>query len=313
MPDFDLSKVSVEIAKLLMSRGTGIPSLQYGSQQNLMAKKSLDAMDNPRLFGDVGIRDPRQATAVRALLYLYTGWAEGAIECAAPAGGFEQAFISAIAERHLAHTDAAKKWLQKTEADLFFASIYERAQQMLRSEADSQVKRFRDILEMNKSWEPFAFVDLFEQARNGKLSPVGEQAVCKLQDIEFELILSHCFLGATGRAILKRRVISEADEQRREQEYRRRMAERRDREERQRKAAEAKKVQEATSAKPKAPAAPPAVPKAKVLCPKCNTVVFVDEKLRGKAARCFKCNTAFRVPHKKTDGKPFVASKGAAR
>lgn len=313
MPDFDLSKVSTEIAKLLMSRGTGIPALQYGSQQNLMAKKSLDAMDDTRLFGDLGIRDQRQATAVRALLYLYTGWAEVTIECAASAGGLEQAFISAVAERHLVHTDAAKKWLQKTEAALLFASIYERAQHALRSEGDSQIKRFRDILEMNKSWEPFAFVDLFEQARNGKLSPVGEQAVCKLQDIEFELVFSHCFLGATGRPILKRRIISEADEQRREQEYRRRMAERRDREERQRKAAEAKKVQEVSAVKSKTPAAPPVVPKAKVLCPKCNTVVFVDEKLRGKAARCFKCNTAFRVPHKKADGKQCVASKGAVR
>ena len=219
----------------------------------------------------------------------------------------KQTFITALAERHLAHTDPAKKWFQQLGPHALFTPLFERAQVMLRTESDPQIKRFRDIIEMNKAWEPFAFIDLYEQTRVGKLSPVGEQAVCKLQDLEFELIFNHCFVGATGCVILKHRVMSEADEQRREQEYRKRLVERRDREERQRKSAESKKALEAEIEKPKAPAAPPPTPKTKVLCPKCGTLVYVDESLRGKPARCFKCNAAFLVPKKKPDSGPVRA------
>ncbi len=315
MPEFDLSKAPSEIAKLLLSRGSGASPLQWAAHPNLLAKKTLDQVDNASLFGGVVIHDPPRAVAIRALLFLYTGWPDDALQFAGPAGDSERAYISGLAERHRHQTDAAKEWFQRLGKHSIFGSLLERARHLLRNEPDPALKRFREIIEMNEAWEPFAFIDLNEQARAGKLSPLGERIVCKLQDVEFELLFNHCYLAVTGRTILKRRIVSEADEARREQEYRRRMAERRDREERQRKMAETRKakelVAEKENTKPPAPPPDPGPPKVKIICPKCEAIVYTVENQRGKPCKCLKCGVLFLVPHKKTE-KP-AAPKQIAR
>jgi hypothetical protein len=300
MPEIDLSKVPAEIAKLLMSRGSGAPPLQWAAHQNLLAKKTLDQIDDPFLFGGGEIRNCGMASTVRGLLYLYAGWPADACKFAALAGPPEHTYIAGLCERHLGHVDAAKEWFKKLGRHALFVPLGERIPKLMRTETEPPLKRFREIVELDKAWDPFAFLDLYEQTRAGRLSPLGEQLVCRLQLLEFEILFGHCFHIATGRSIDKRRVISEAEEQRRMLEYRRRLVERREREERQRKVTEAKKNAEADRNKPKVPP-PPRDPKVKVLCPKCGTLVYVDESLRGRPAQCIKCNTLFRVPQKKAD------------
>ena len=298
MPEFDLSKVPAEIAKLLMSRGSGTPPLQWTAHQNLLAKKTLDQTDDPFLFGGAEIRNLGMASTVRGLLYLYAGWPAEACKFAALAGPPEHPYIAGLCERHLGHVGAAKEWFKKLGRHALFVPLGERVAKLLRTETEPPLKRFREIVELDKAWEPFAFVDLYEQTRAGRLSPLGEQLVCRLQLAEFETLFGYCFRSATGRSIDKHQVMSEAEEQRRLQEYRRRLTERREREERQRKVVEAKKAAKAEQNKPKEPP-PPRNPKVKVLCPKCGTLVYVAESLRGKPAQCVKCAALFRVPQKK--------------
>jgi uncharacterized Zn finger protein (UPF0148 family) len=221
-----------------------------------------------------------------------------ACKFAALAGPPEHTYITGLCERHLGHADAAKEWFKKLGRHALFVPLGERIPKLMRAETEPPLKRFREIVERDKAWEPFAFVDLYEQTRAGRLSPLGEQLVCKLQLIEFEALFGHCFRIATGHSIDKHQVMSEAEEQRRMQEYRRRLTERREREERQRKVAEAKKNADTDQNKPRVPP-PPRDPKVKVLCPKCGTLVYVAESLRGRPAQCVKCNTLFRVPQKK--------------
>lgn len=299
MPEFDLSKVPAEIAKLLMSRGSGTLPLQWTAHPNLLAKKTLDQIDDPFLFGGAEIRDCGMASVVRGLLYLYAGWPAEACEIAALAGTPEHPYIAGLCERHLGHVDAARGWFKKLGRHAIFVPLGERVPKLMRTETEPPLKQFRETVELDKAWEPFAFVDLYELTRAGRLSPLGEQLVCTLQLLEFEALFGHCFRIATGRGIDKHRVMSEAEEQRRLQEYRRRLTERREREDRQRKMTEAKKNAEAKQNRPKVPP-PPRDPKVKVLCPKCGTLVYVAESLRGRPAQCVKCDALFRVPQKKT-------------
>ncbi|HSW47319.1 MAG TPA: hypothetical protein VLM89_17280 [Phycisphaerae bacterium] len=298
MPEFELSKVPTEIVRLLLSRGTGIPPLLWTVQQNLPARKALDQKDNQGLFGTPEIRDEQMAAAVRGLLYLYTGWPAEAQQYAALAAPGEHAYIAGLCERQLGHADAAKNWFRKLGARPVSAPPFERVMQLLRTESDPAIKRFREIVEQQRAWEAFAFIDLFEAARAGRLSPAGEKLVCRLQDMEFEALFVRCFECAVGRSIAKRKVISEVDEQRREQEHKRKMAERRERMARQRKMAEARKAAGRKEEKSRNEAPPP-VPKVNVLCPKCGAMVFVAEGLRGKPARCTRCTALFLVPKKK--------------
>jgi hypothetical protein len=290
----------MEIARLLVCRGSGTLTLLWTENQNLLGKKSLGQNSDSVLFGGLGIRNPRMACAVRALLYLYTGWPVEAEQQAALAAPGEHTYIAGLCARHQKQPEAAKEWFGKLGRHALLGPLGERTLQLLRSEVDPPLKQFRETVGKDRLWHLAAFVDLFDQACAGKLSPTGERLVGRLQDLEFEMLFSHCFAAATGQNITGRRVLSEAEEQQRQQEYRRRMAMRRERVERARKRMESQQVAKKAEDKPgKEP--PPRDPKVKVLCPKCGVLVFVAESLRGKPARCVKCDGLFRVPHKQAE------------
>lgn len=310
MPEFDLTKTPAETTQLLMSRGAGLPPLLWQQHQNPLAKKTLDAIQDAKLCGDAKLQDEAMAGAVRALLYLWTGWPGEAAMYAQAAPAKEQMYIAALAERQLGHPAKAKELFQKMAGHEVFGLLTDYLLQQIKPENDPTIKRFRGIIELAHEWEAHAFIDLCEQARAGKVSPVGELVVRNLQAKEFELLFVHCYRIATGHDIAKRRVMSEAEEQRREQEYRRRMAERRKaNDKRSQKLTEAAKqelekadkAEEASKpAAPQAPkkAAPPDL-RVKVLCPACGHLMFVPESGRGKRAECVKCRAAFLIPAKK--------------
>jgi len=300
VPMFELSKVPTEVAKLLLCRGSDTFTLLWPESQNLLGKKVLEQGNDSLLFGGLGIHDLKMACAVRALLYLYTGWPVEAERCAAQAAPSEHAYIAGLCARHQTQSDAAKEWFQKLGKYALLGPLGERASQLLRSESDPPLKQYREAIEKDRLWKPFAFIDLFDQARTGKLSPTGERLVGRLQDLEFEMLFSHCFAVATGQNIAGRRVLSEAEDERRQQEYRRRMAQRRERIERTRKRVESQKTAQKVEKKTETQL-PPREPKVKVLCPKCGVLVFVAESLRGKPARCIKCNSLFLVPHRQSE------------
>lgn len=320
MPDFDLTKTPAETTQLLMSRGAGLPPLLWQEHQNPLAKKTLDSIQDAKLCGNAPLRDEAMAGAVRALLYLWTGWPTEASMYAQVAPQKEQMYIAALAERQLGHPAKAKELFQKMAGHEIYDSLTDFLIDQTKPENDPAIKRFRGIIELAHEWEAHAFIDLCEQARAGKVSPVGELVVRNLQAKEFELLFAHCYRAATGQDITKRRVMSEAEEQRREQEYRRRMAERRKaNEKRSQKLTEAAKqeLEKLDKAEPKskpATAQPPKKaapdPRVKVLCPACGHLMFVPESGRGKRAECIKCRAAFLVPPKKDNAPISATTKG---
>jgi len=303
MLDFDLSKVPVEIAKLLMPRGSRKPPLQWQEQRNPLANKVLDEIDDAKLFGGLAIKDEGMGAAVRSLLLLWAGWPGEANMLAQIAGPAERYYIGALCERQLTHSGRAKELFREMDGHPIYKPLGQYTLQAIRPDADEALRRVRDIIKFNEEWEPCAFIDLYEQARAGTLSPTTWHLVGDLQIKEFELLFSYCYQKATGQSIVRRRVISEAEEKKREAEYKRRMAERRKRtQQASRTRSEPEPAKQETDArKPKS--------KAKILCPQCEHMMFVPESARGKKSKCLKCEAIFLVPTKKQSIRRFITNK----
>lgn len=161
------------------------------------------------------------------------------------------------------------------------------------------LKRLRDMIELAGEWEPFAFTDLYEQARAGKLDPADESVVRSIQCREFELLFVHCFEAATGKKLAKpesagpakRRPPARARTRRSVQPTRRK---------------ESPRVQQ----RREKPALRPMVPGSNIgiQCPKCRDTKILSAGRRGTKEKCEKCGTVFIVPQEKQTRHP--ASKG---
>ncbi len=309
MLNFDFAQLPADMMQLLMCRGSGDPPLQWHEHQNTLAKRKLDEIEDARLFGSAGTRNEAVQATIRALLFLWTGWTDEANMLAQIAPAKERLYITALCARHRGKADMAKAAFKKMEGHSIFKPLAEQVLKVIRPDAEPSLKRFRDIAEQNKEWEPYAFIDLYEQARTGRLSQVAWQVVGQLQTNEFEFLFNHCFVALTGRSVFKRRVISEADEQRREQDYRRRMAERRKEAEKrsQRQMKEHQPPSKKETSEPTKPQRSPD-PRAKILCPKCGQLLYLPESSRGRPAKCLKCSVVFLVPPKK----PETQARGLA-
>ena len=71
------------------------------------------------------------------------------------------------------------------------------------SSPDEAFNRFREILKLNGAWEPYAFIDLYEQARADEMKITVGEFVRKMQRQEFTSLLGHCFQAATGGEVTK--------------------------------------------------------------------------------------------------------------
>lgn len=312
MADFDWGKLAPEVARILMSRGAQAPPLDWAEEPNPTAKRKLDIYEDGKLFDGVGIKDEIWAPAVRALMYLWTGWVNDALMHAEIIAGKEKLYICAICERQAGHADVAKKLLQQLQGHEVFAALAGHVQAITKNEKEGAIARFRDTVEQYGEWEPFLFADLCEQARANRLAAGGVELVRLLQVREFDLLFNHCYHGLTDQNVLKfRRKLSEDEERQREQEYRKRMADRRAARDKRvaRDPCPAKTDKAKDKTRDKNDANKPGVgvkiqpakpdPRVKVQCPACGHLMFAPQSLRGKGIKCLKCKVLFKVPEKK--------------
>ena len=87
----------------------------------------------------------------------------------------------------------AKYWFHRVGVHPAFEPLCEEARRLA---AASGTERRTKVLTEQASWDPFAFVDLCEQAaRNKSLVPLCEA----IQQAEWELLFSECYRRAIGR------------------------------------------------------------------------------------------------------------------
>lgn len=295
MINLDLTKLAPEIVALLVRRGSGLPSLAWHDRNIPPAKSALDQIDDTQLFDSAALADEGMVAAVRAMLYLWNGWPDDCKMYAQAAGQSERHLLTGICDRQAGNAVAAKNAFQQIDGHPIFASLASYLLEVIGVKADARVRRFVDIVKLGETWEPFAFIDLFEQVRAGKLCKAAEEAVRSVQCREFELLFNHCYQGATGHSVeAEQRPAAGARPKRDLRRTRRPIRPPRN-------------TSTPFAAKPAGPAKRPLVSPPSmvigVLCPKCATMKRVAKTARGKRVRCDKCGTGFVVPRAKADGR----------
>ena len=191
MNGLEVGKLAPEIAALIMGRGSGMPPLCWHHRPIPLAKQTLDAIEDVKLFGGSAPADEAMAAGVRALLYLWNGFSADAGMHAQGAAEAEGHFIAGICERQNGQADQAKASFQQLDGHPVFEPLAAFVPEVITVGADAQLRRFGDIVKLGQTWEPFAYVDLHGLAEAGKLSRAAEEAVCTLQRREFELLFIH--------------------------------------------------------------------------------------------------------------------------
>ncbi len=296
MIELDPTLLSRNVASLLMLRGAAAPPLRMQTEANLAARRMLAGLDGSRaLFMPKCCVDEAMSAAVRALLYLWHGWPDDCAMHVQVAPDTERHYVTGIRLRQQGRYDAAKQSFRELEGHAIFTPLREYAQVAAGASADPVLKRFGEVLEVRGDWEPFAFIDVFSQVVDGKLSYGADAILRGIQCREIELLLVRCYEGAVGEKLPERR--------RDEAPVRRRI--------------ERKPPRTRTSSEPPsrcdsvvgaspAVAPPAATAECRVRCPRCKAPMSVAQSMRGKPVRCAACQAEFRVPEGGLPGRAHV-------
>lgn len=198
MADFDPQSFGALISELLLSKGTGLPPLQWHTRASKAARTRLDAADVPALFADRSVADAPAAQAVRGAMYLWHGFLrECAQECGQPDAP-EHGYWRAFCLRNAGQPEAAKQLYRHIGAHPVYGPLGIVCRELIGVGLDRLAKRFLDTLNQVEAFEPYAFVDLYEMARTGQTCAATEQLVRTIQLREFHLLFTHCFKKACG-------------------------------------------------------------------------------------------------------------------
>ncbi|MFQ5411121.1 MAG: hypothetical protein ACE5EC_02450 [Phycisphaerae bacterium] len=288
-----------EILALLMLRGSDVPRLKWHENPIALARRSLDAIDDIRLFRPQTLRDLSMAAAVRALLYLWCGWSKECREHADAAPEREGLYLLALCHRQMRRLGRARRLLRTLGDHPIHAGLAEYAVHIPGMRREPAFDRFLRLIERENRWESFLFADLYEQAASRRLERQGVMLIRKLAGKEAELLFRYCYEAAVGEAI---EGLSDDG----------------------RDAAppEPVKPQPATHPAPQTRQRPPrttsraaptrtgasgAVPPLtagviKIICPSCRMISPLPPSTRGGITCCKHCQTAFHVPVRQSIG-----------
>jgi len=326
MIELDTSLLAPEITYVLMLRGAQLPPLEWAERANEAAKRHLESLDDISLFGRTTLAKPDMGLAVRAMLYLWNGWLQDAVDTARPAPNPERQYLIGLCHRQAGQVSEAKAVFQAMGPHAIYSPLAQYAVETIRLMGvvkDKTLARFRQIMEFDPVWEPFAFIDLYELARAQKLDRINLEVVRMLQCREWEMLFTQCYEAAVGESLLKKLAAQSPEvDRKRRLEKQARDAKKRSRQyaldEMQKQKLEAAAASKAETAKqkPGGPAKPqppaaakpkaPPVPSVGVVCPTCAHGQRVPESLRGKPTRCGRCGASYRVPA----GKPVAPGAG---
>ncbi len=302
MIDLDCSRFSPDVANILMLRGADLPSFQWQNKPNQAAKDMLERiMEDTALFRRDSLADERMSAAVRALLYLWNGWLAECNMYAQAAPDKERVYLSSLCERHASHPHEAKALLQQLDDHPIYERLMSYTLEAIGLGTDPPLKRFKQMLELGQVWEPFAFVDLYEQSRAGKHCHSTEQTVQGIQCREFELLFLHCYEGATGERYSPRAEAQPERPRKRIPKPTRRSAK------------PPASQQAAPDRKPPNPPKRPLQPKGPrvgVICPQCSQMATLPDSRRGTKERCGKCGACFLVPQRNAPAKSTPSTRG---
>ncbi|MFG0250743.1 MAG: hypothetical protein ACF8OB_17800 [Phycisphaeraceae bacterium JB051] len=288
MVEIDLSKLATEVSNILMLRGTSLPPLCLADHPHPQAGSKIDEMADDKLFGVPQISNVDMAMAVRSLLFVRCGLLSEGSMFAMMAPKAEADFVCGIVERNLGHKDRAKSHFHKVEEHPVYQTLHKEAMVLLKSSMDKRLTRFHGILELHGDWEPYAFIDIYDEAQTGQMSSASEETVRKIQAIEFNALFLYCYQQLMGIDAKKVEVKQTTEAPRRRPVPTRKPA-----------PAPTPTPAAPAASKEAAPAKAPAKApsnEVRVGCPKCKAIQTLEASQRGSKVQCTKCNVAFTVP-----------------
>jgi hypothetical protein len=153
----------------------------------------LQALAAENLFAPQPVRDRDMAAACLAGLWLYHDFLDESHTISqgieTPAGSYWHGIM------HRREPDAAnaKYWFRQVGGHPVFAPLAIAAAEIARRCDGPPAARF---LATQTAWDPFAFIDLCEEARTGRSAA---EALCRaVQQREWELLFEHCYRPAVG-------------------------------------------------------------------------------------------------------------------
>ena len=156
--------------------------LAEGSCCSAEARRRIQASKN--LFGSA--RAPRAALAG---LYLYFSCRDEAHEVAQSDSSVDGNYWHAILHRQEPDAANASYWFHRVGDHAVCPALLERAQSVETAYPDAGLR-------LSIAWDPFAFIQICEQARRQPGSGM-ERAALEIQRAEWQLLFDHCAAGSS--------------------------------------------------------------------------------------------------------------------
>jgi hypothetical protein len=152
----------------------------------------LAALTDESLAGADSVRDPRAAAACRAGLWLRFDFFEEAHAISQDLPTTEGSYWHAILHRREPDPGNAKYWFRRVGRHPVFELLREAAARLAPERVESA-----DALLDRTPWDPYAFVDLCENARAKGPSSLLELCLA-VQWCEWDLLFEHCWRQMIG-------------------------------------------------------------------------------------------------------------------
>jgi hypothetical protein len=173
-------------SECLFELGPGQPNSAAGAR---LRGLSLDA-----LFAPQSIRDRTAAETCRAGLWLYHDFLDESHALSQDIETPEGSYWHAVMHRREPDYGNAKYWFRRVGRHAIFAPLRQRASELA---LEAGTPSGSDFLLQQSAWDPYAFIDLCEQAatRRAACEPLCRQ----VQRAEWDLLFEHCYRRALGQ------------------------------------------------------------------------------------------------------------------
>lgn len=190
MPGFDIHAYGPVIGGLLTE--DRVSALGPG-QPNTAARDKLDALSVDRAFAHVSVRDRDMATTCLSGLWLVHDYLDDAHTICQSVETPTGSYWHGILHRREPDYSNSKYWFRRVGTHPIFGRLRDETAELAAETATDSDAAF---LTTQTAWDPFAFVDLCEQAASGRSA---HESLCRqIQRREWELLLDYSYTQAVG-------------------------------------------------------------------------------------------------------------------
>ncbi len=193
---FDPARYGVPLARLLA--GSRLNELGPG-RPNVSVEGELRQLTTANLFAGREVIDEPMATACLAGLWLYHDFLDESHRLSQDGDGALFSFWHGIMHRREPDYGNAKYWFRRVGNHPIYGRLHAEVQTLGRqdpaAESDAPMRR----LLAERTWDPFAFVDLCEAALSDR--PEIEDLCRRIQLCEWRLLFDFCYRKAVGEPL----------------------------------------------------------------------------------------------------------------